>query len=90
MGLFEALSALEKSNSGEVNWVTLLGAQFQILYNTIDLAAARIENFFLKLKYYAKNPVEFLVGIVITGCRTLIPGIGVLKYAKKCSKKDGR
>lgn len=85
--LFEALSALEKSNSGEVNWVTLLGAQFQILEGTIDLAAARIENFFLKLKYYAKNPVEFFGGDSNYRMSNLIPGIGVLKYAKNAMRK---
>lgn len=85
--LFEALSALERSNSGEVNWVTLLGAQFQILYGTIDLAAARIENFFLKLKYYAKNPMQLFGEDSTFRASEMIPGIGVLKYAKNALRK---
>lgn len=85
--LFEALSALEKSNSGEVNWVTLLGAQFQILYGTIDLAAARVENFFLKLKYYAKNPTQLFGADSTFRASEMIPGIGVLKYAKNALRK---
>lgn len=85
--LFEAMSALERSNSGEVNWVTLLGAQFQILYGTIDLAAARIENFFLKLKYYAKNPMQLFGADSTFRASEMIPGIGVLKYAKNALRK---
>lgn len=85
--LFEALSALERSNSGEVNWVTLLGAQFQILYYTIDLAAARIENFFLKLKYYAKNPTQLFGDQSNFRASDMIPGIGVLKYPKNALRK---
>lgn len=80
--LFEALSALEKSNSGEVNWVTLLGAQFGVLFSYIDLASARVEHFFSQLRYYAKNPVEFFGGDSNSRVSNLIPGIGVLKYAK--------
>lgn len=80
--LFEALSALEKSNSGEVNWVTLLGAQFGVLFSFIDLASARVEHFFSQLRYYAKNPVEFFGGDSNSRVSNLIPGIGVLKYAK--------
>lgn len=86
-GLFEAMSALERSNSGEVNWVTLLGAQFQILYGTIDLAAARVENFFLKLKYYAKNPTQLFGADSTFRASEMIPGIGVLKYAKNALRK---
>lgn len=85
--LFEAMSALERSNSGEVNWVTLLGAQFQILYGTIDLAAARVENFFLKLKYYAKNPMQLFGADSTFRASEMIPGIGVLKYAKNALRK---
>lgn len=85
--LFEAMSALERSNSGEVNWVTLLGAQFQILYGTIDLAAARIENFFLKLKYYAKNPMQLFGEDSTFRASEMIPGFGVLKYAKNALRK---
>lgn len=81
-GLFEAMSALERSNSGEVNWVTLLGAQFGVLFSFIDLASARVEHFFSQLRYYAKNPVEFFGGDSNSRVSNLIPGIGVLKYAK--------
>lgn len=80
--LFEALSALERSNSGEVNWITLLGMDFQILYANIDLAAAKLKGFFLNLKYYAKNPTELFSNGGTLRPSNLVPDIGVLGYAK--------
>ena len=85
--LYEAFSALERSNSGEVNWVTLLGAQFQILYGTIDLAAARVENFFLKLRYYSKNPTQLFGDQSDFRASEMIPEIGILKYSKNALRK---
>lgn len=84
--LFEALSALERSNSGEVNWVTLLGMQFQLLFANIDLASSRIDNFFLKMKYYAKNPLELFGDSSTFRASNMIPDIGVLGYAKDALK----
>lgn len=84
--LFEALSALERSNSGEVNWVTLLGMDFQILFANIDLAAAKLEGFFLNLKYYAKNPTELFGKDVSFRPSQVIPDVGVLGNVKSALK----
>lgn len=84
--LFEALSALERSNSGEVNWVTLLGMQFQLLFANIDLASSRIDNFFLKLKHYAKNPTDLFSDDSNFRPSQLVPDIGILGHVKGALK----
>lgn len=56
--LFEAFSALSRANDGELNWVTRLGVEFQVLYSEIDVALAKFEEFAATAAYYAKNPVE--------------------------------
>ena len=56
--LYEAFSALDRSNKGEINWVTRMGVEFQVLYGHIDLARAKISVMYETMKYYAKNPIE--------------------------------
>jgi len=87
--LYEAFTAIARSNQGELNWVTRMGAEFQVLYSEIDVAIAKVEEFFAVMGYYRNNPLE----LVSTGTARRVqnatnPLSFIIDQAKKLSGLD--